>query len=538
MKNALLRLLMVVALSAMPFFATIGRAQCDCSEATYEIIDLGGYQCHTTVHIYSTVHQSGTAHWQGFYNPATAPLTFENGMATFVMTGGYTFSIQLDCNADEHCWLLQNYTPDWTVHSPAAQFASVCGVPNSTVEITDTDDNCLPISVYAVQNEPPYHSFNTTVPAGGSITVPSVPPGTYTATLSCYVYFGNYWVTSTQTFEVKGAPTATFQKDRPTCFGDSDGALKCNPKPLLGGTGYTYLWNTGATTREINNIPAGNYSVTMTQIATGCTGSASVELTEPTQLATSLTTIHNKCLGQSQGRVVSIPSGGSSTKTHLWSTGSTSNKIQDLAPGTYTVTVTDSKGCTTSAEATVTEPSALTLSHTVETLPNGKFRITLTGAGGTPYPTGSPYKYCRVSATGSCGFTTNNLYTIPAAGTYTFRARDKNGCEVSIDVILPPTFGSGGADERSGDWASTGFALSPNPFANQLIVNASQPLGDELQARVLDATGRLISEKTWPAGTDKLTFGDTSTWPSGVFFIQITDAENTVRTSLKAVKTD
>lgn len=518
-------------------------AQCDCSQATLILTPPSGYGCPTTANIYSTAYESATAYWTSFWgSPAEQELTFVNGVATFEMGLPLTFSIRLWCAPGDGCWILQNYTPDWSPHSPVAQFISTCGVPNGSVGISDNDGNCLSIEVYAIQSEPPYHSFNATVPSGGSITVPNVPPGTYNATLSSYVYFGNYWVTSTQTFVVNSGPTATFQKIRPTCFGDSDGALKCNPKPLLGGTGYTYLWNTGASTREISNIPAGTYSVTMTQIATGCTGVASIELTEPAQLTTSLTTVHAKCFGDMTGRVVAYATGGSGTKTYLWSTGGTQIKIQDLAAGTYTVTVTDSKGCTTSAEAIVTEPPVLMLSHTVEILANGKFKVTLTADGGTPYPTGSLYKYCRVSATGSCGFTSNNAYIIAAAGTHIFRARDKNACEVAIDVTLPPAFGPGTVDERNrnsvSDFSAADFALSPNPFDNQLVVNAGLPLGSRFKVKILDATGRLVIEKTWPLGADRLSIEDTNDWPPGVFFVQITDEQGVTHTTLQAIKTN
>lgn len=188
----------------------------------------------------------------------------------------------------------------------------------------------------------------------------------------------------------------------------------------------------------------------------------------------------------------------------------------------------------------MTEPPVLTLSHTVEILPNGKFKITLTAAGGTPYPTGEPYKYCRVGTTGSCGFTSNNAYTIAPAGTYTFRARDKNGCIASIDVTLPPAFEPGEAEERGSEFAAglsaPGFALSPNPFDNQLIVNTSTPIGSACKVKILDATGRLVIEKTWPLGTDKLSIENTSDWPLGVFLVQILDEQNIARASLKAVK--
>ena len=51
---------------------------------------------------------------------------------------------------------------------------------------------------------------------------------------------------------------------------------------------YRYLWNTGATTSEISGLPAGNYSVTITDANNCCTSSCNIALTQPGKIQANL----------------------------------------------------------------------------------------------------------------------------------------------------------------------------------------------------------------------------------------------------------
>jgi hypothetical protein len=124
-----------------------------------------------------------------------------------------------------------------------------------------------------------------------------------------------------------------------------------------------------------------------------------------------------------------------------WADLSGSNQPQNrtgLAVGTYSVTVTDSRGCTATLSKTITQPALLALSvavtqPTCQTAPfNGS--ITLTVTGGT-----SPYTYNWNDLTGS---NQPQNRTGLGPGTYTVVVTDNHGCTATISATLVATTGT------------------------------------------------------------------------------------------------
>lgn len=83
-----------------------------------------------------------------------------------------------------------------------------------------------------------------------------------------------------------------------------------------------------------------------------CNSSAQVRINPTINLSTSITTV--PCASAQVGAVVLTVGGGTAPYRYLWSTGSTTKDINSLPAGTYTVTVTDARGCTEVISATVT----------------------------------------------------------------------------------------------------------------------------------------------------------------------------------------
>src|SRR5690606_32334068 len=106
---------------------------------------------------------------------------------------------------------------------------------------------------------------------------------------------------------------------------------------------------------------AGTYIVTVTD-ANSCTDTASVTITEPTALSASAITTNVSCNGGSNGTVDLTVTGGTAPYTFVWGNTATTEDMTGLQAGTYNVTVTDAKGCTETATATVTEPTVLSAS--------------------------------------------------------------------------------------------------------------------------------------------------------------------------------
>ncbi len=136
-----------------------------------------------------------------------------------------------------------------------------------------------------------------------------------------------------------------------SCNGGSNGAATITG---VGGTSpYTYLWNNGQTSSTATGLSAGNYTVTITD-ANGCTlAGVQAIITEPTAIVLSLSSTNETSNGANDGTAGVSASGGASGYTYLWSNGATTASISNLAPNSYTVTVTDASGCTMTGSTSV-----------------------------------------------------------------------------------------------------------------------------------------------------------------------------------------
>ncbi len=194
---------------------------------------------------------------------------------------------------------------------------------------------------------------------------------------------------------------------------------------------YTYSWTGGATTQDRSGLGAGTYSVTVTD-ANACTKTLSATITETSPLVLTETHVNVLCNGNSTGSIDLSVSGGTSPYTYAWTGGATTQDRSGLAAGTYSVTVTDTNGCTKTTAVTITQPTVLSLSTTqANVLCNGgsSGSIDLTPSGGTP-----GYTY---SWTG--GATTQDRTNL-TAGTYTVTVTDANACTktISVTITQPP----------------------------------------------------------------------------------------------------
>ncbi len=181
----------------------------------------------------------------------------------------------------------------------------------------------------------------------------AAPAGSYTLTVTDA---NGCSTTLTSTINDNSSPTASAVATDALCFGDTTGSVDLT---VSGGTGpYTYAWNNGATTEDLSGVAAGTYNVTITD-AVGCTTTASATVGEPTLLAGSAVATDALCNGAADGSVDLTVSGGTAPFTYAWNNGETTEDISTLAAGTYNVTITDANGCTTTASATVGEPTLL-----------------------------------------------------------------------------------------------------------------------------------------------------------------------------------
>ncbi len=219
------------------------------------------------------------------------------------------------------------------------------------------------------------------------------------------------------------------------CFGACNGQAVVIP---AGGTlAYSALWSSGGSTGlSISNLCAGNYSVTITD-ANNCQHDTVLNVAQPTLVTATTSSTPANC-NQSNGSATVVPGGGTpggTGYTYSWSNGFTGATTTNpgLPAGGYTVTVTDSKGCSGTSTATIQNlngVNALMQSQTPPTCSGGcNGSAVALAKGGT-----GPYTYTWNNTV--TGTTASNL----CQGTYTVTITDKNLCtSTAVASLTSPT---------------------------------------------------------------------------------------------------
>jgi gliding motility-associated-like protein len=381
-----------------------------------------------------------------------------NGTATSAATGG---------NAPF------NYTYSWT--SSVASFTpqssqSISGLCAGTYSVTVRDDQMCSGTGTTIITEPPplvITPASTNISCNGACdgtagvgtVTGGVPPYTYTwnpatvfgpnltnlcpGTYSVVVADQN-GCTQTASFTItEPAPfTVAVTGVNENCFGGNTGSVTAT---VAGGTGpFDYAWtpgtttlNSALTTNTLSSQFAGTYDVTVTD-ANGCTATGSFTITEPPLLVANAVETNITCFGLCNGSVTSTPTGGTPPYSYAWTpnspplTGQGTSTITNLCPNTYSVTVTDFLGCTSTQVVTITQPPQITLSVTkTDVQCNGACDGTAsaTVGGGTPgytflWAPGNPTGQGTANVTGLC------------PGTYTVTVSDANLCTRTQTITI------------------------------------------------------------------------------------------------------
>ncbi|WP_319230945.1 Ig-like domain-containing protein [Draconibacterium orientale] len=146
------------------------------------------------------------------------------------------------------------------------------------------------------------------------------------------------------------------------CYGDSTGSIDLT---INGGIApYSIRWSTGDTIEDLNGLPAGDYSVIVTD-SLGCSDTTAIEITQPEPILITLETITDVLVrGESTGSIEVSVGGGTPGYTYEWTNeaGDVVGEEKDLyymPAGDYTLTVTDGNACRDTFTATILEPEPL-----------------------------------------------------------------------------------------------------------------------------------------------------------------------------------
>ncbi|MBL4657669.1 MAG: SprB repeat-containing protein, partial [Flavobacteriales bacterium] len=276
------------------------------------------------------------------------------------------------------------------------------------------------------------------------------------------------------------------------CNSDSSATVTAT---VSGGNGpMSYLWNdAGAQTTAIaTGIPDGSYIVVVTDSA-GCSVTDTVTFGIMATISTSASPV---CGGVCDGTASVLVTGNAGPVTYLWDNPASQTTVtaSSLCSGsTYTTSVTDSSGCTSSASVTFSALTQLTVTITIVDVKcfgdsNGTATAIVSG-GATPYGYLWP----------SLGLTTN-FASVLKTGAYDVIVTDGNGCTMVV----------------------TGTVFEPSAaLSSSLIVTPVNCFGGSDGSIDLTVTGGTVPYAyDWPTSVKQ----DTSGLATGIYEVDITDA--------------
>ncbi|MBK6990183.1 MAG: SprB repeat-containing protein [Bacteroidetes bacterium] len=308
-------------------------------------------------------------------------------------------------------------------------------------------------------------STTVTVSATGG-TAPYTGTGTFSATAgsNTYTVTDANGCTSSSTVEVTqpSALLLSLTHENALCFGESTGSITAVG---TGGTGpYTYSLNSlpAQTSGFFGGLAAGNYFVDVKD-ANGCVTGSTITVGEPVALTASATSTPTSTPVSTDGTALVSANGGTTPYTITWNTipVQTGAFASGLAAGSYTATIVDQNGCSTTASVTVSSPSCALLvsaTHTdVSCFGGTNGTASASSTGGTGVVT-----YTIMPGGGS---NTTGLFTGLASGVYTITGVDENLCSSSATVTV------GSPTELVGSSSAT--AIACNGGSSTVTVSAT-----------------------------------------------------------------
>lgn len=219
--------------------------------------------------------------------------------------------------------------------------------------------------------------------------------------------------------------------DSASCYASSTGRASVQGSGGVGG--YSYEWNTQPTTTTniANNLLGpSTYSVTVTD-ANQCIGINNIYIPSPPKLTLQLSSAGTICHLQNDATAIVKATGGTPNYTYLWDANAlnqTSDTARNLYAGTYSVQVTDQKGCMKNGFVTVSDAVPLDFNFEIREPrcfgeANGSISVNITN--GLP-----PYQYHW--ETGINGNQIDNINS----DVYTVTATDGKGCIEADSITL------------------------------------------------------------------------------------------------------
>ncbi|MBC7863545.1 MAG: gliding motility-associated C-terminal domain-containing protein [Bacteroidia bacterium] len=365
-----------------------------------------------------------------------------NGSATVIVSGGTA-----------------GYAYMWSPSGGSSSSANSLSANSYTVTVTDAN-NCVATSATTVAQPAALaisaagfaatcnglcNGQTVVLPAGGTTPYNCLWSSGSTLLSNTNVCAGTYTATITDANGCVIDTIVTVTEPAAFVVGTNSAASDCNNSngiavvTVNGSVSpYTFNW-TGffaVNNDSLMNVFPGSYSVAITD-ANGCSTNTVVVVANNPGFVLSIASQTNvNCFGGTNGSINSSITGGNAPFSYLWSNGQTTANATGLTSGSYCLIVNDVNACADTICTNITQPTALSVTTTNDTICSGQTSSVQANASGG---NGVPYSYSWNAGV----YITQTISVSPATTTnYTVIATDPLGCNsssaVSTVVVLPP----------------------------------------------------------------------------------------------------